>query len=343
MTLPARAPLRKPRRLGLYGPFVVLLVLAAVWSAGWLWLRAETIRRMDGARRSMIDGGQGLDWASRSVSGFPFRLDVDLTDARVGEASGWAVTAPRLQAEAPAFAPTRWVVVAPGGVVVQRPAGGAVIVTAKVLRASISDVGARPPRLSVEGIGLTFAAAPGAAPFFMTAAEAFHFHTRAGPGDRGAAFIELDEAKVPLSGLMGRIAAGKPLNLLAEAVYSHAGALTGADWASAVRAWRRAGGALNIQRLRLAAGRAVVDARSGTLSVDDEGRLRGSLTASLQAAPRALGVLSQGGALPPEAAGAAAQVVGAGSAGALATVTLDFQAGETTLGPAAIGPAPKVY
>ncbi|MGI9170166.1 MAG: DUF2125 domain-containing protein, partial [Caulobacteraceae bacterium] len=43
-----------------------------------------------------------------------------------------------------------------------------------------------------------------------------------------------------------------------------------------------------------------------------------------------------------EAAGAAAAVIGA-RGGPAATVTLDFQAGQTTLGPAAIGPAPKVY
>ena len=333
----------EPRRLGLYVPFVVLLAFALAWSVGWLWLRAEVLRGMDAARQSMAGSGRELDWASRSISGYPFRLDVTLTNPRLGDLSGWGLAAPTLNAEALVFAPTRWVAVTPAGVTIALPTRGEVIVKARVLRASLSNLNAHPPRISVEGIGLTFTAAPGADPFFLTAAGELHFHTRAGPGDQGAAYFELDQAKAPLSGLMGKIAAGRPVNLVADATYTHAASLTGADWASAVRAWSAAGGALNVRHLRLAAGDAVIDAQAGTLTVDDDGRLRGSLGASLRQAPRVLAVMGRQGTIAPEAAGAAAQVVGARGRGAVATVTLDFQAGQTTLGPAAIGPAPKVY
>ena len=332
-----------PRRLGLYGPFVLLLIFVAAWSVGWLWLRAEILRDMDAARQSMAGSGGNLDWGSRSISGYPFRLDVTLTGPRLREPSGWALAAPTLKAEALAFAPTRWVAVAPAGVTISRPVGGEVIVKAKVLRASLSNLGAHPPRVSVEGIGLTFTAAPGADPFFLAAAGELHLHARAGPGDRGAVYFELDRAKAPLPGLLGKIAAGKPVNLAADATYTHAAALTGADWASAVRAWSAAGGALSVRRLRVAAGDAVIDAQSGILTVDDDGRLRGSLSASLRQAPRVLTVMGRQGTIAPEAAGAAAQVVGARGGAAVAAVTLDFQAGQTTLGPAAVGPAPKVY
>ncbi|MEO8927334.1 MAG: DUF2125 domain-containing protein [Caulobacteraceae bacterium] len=343
MTVPERAQPRKPRRLGLYGPFVALLAFALAWSAGWLWLRGETLGRLDQARTSLAASGHELSWASQAVSGFPFRLDVDLAGVHLRDASGWALAVPRLNAEASVFAPTHWVAVAPDGVTVTRKVGGQVIVKARVLRASLSGLGDYPPRLSVEGLDLTFTAAPGANPFFVTAADALHLHTRAGPGDRGAVYFELDRAAAPLSGLMGRIAAGKPVSLAADALYSHAAALAGPDWASAVRAWSAAGGALKVRRLRVAAGEALLDAHSGTLTVDDDGRLVGSLGASLRQAPRALAVMGRQGSLAPEAAGAAAEVVGARSGGAVAAVTLDFQAGRTTLGPAAIGPSPKVY
>ncbi len=332
----------EPRRLGLYAPFVVLLALAVAWSGGWLALRGEILRRLDAARRPASASGRALDWASRSVSGFPFRFDVGFTRLRLREPSGWAIAVPSLQAEALAFAPTHWVAVAPGGASFTRPAGGAVIVGAKVLRASLSDLGARPPRLSVEGIGLTFHPAPGADPFFLTAAQEFHLHTRAGPPDEGAIFVELDRAQARLPGLMGRIAAGGPVNLAAEATYSHAAALAGADWAGAVKAWSAAGGTLDVRRLRLAAGEAAIDAHAGTLTVDGDGRLAGSLAVTLRQAPRALAAMGGRGGLAPEVAEAAAQVVGA-RGGAVAAVTLDFQAGQTTLGPAALGPAPKVY
>ena len=334
---------RERRRLGLYIPFLLLLAFALAWSAGWLWLRAETLRRLDGARASLAGTGRELSWTSRNVSGFPFRLDVDFTDLGLREPSWWALAFPKLNAEASVFAPTHWVAVAPAGAAFTRPTGGQVIVGAKVLRASVSDLAARPPRISVEGIALTFTPAPGAEPFFVRAAAALHLHTRVGPGDQGAIYLELDRAKAPLSGLMGRIAAGGPVSLIADAIYSHAAALGGPDWATAVRAWSGAGGALNVRRLRLTAGDAVLNAHGGTLTVDDDGRLRGTLTASLRQAPRALAVMGGEGTIAREAAGAAAEVVGARGQGPLATVTLDFQAGQTTLGPAAIGPAPKVY
>ncbi|MGI8840186.1 MAG: prephenate/arogenate dehydrogenase family protein [Caulobacteraceae bacterium] len=323
MTASFSTPL-PPRRLGLYAPFVVLLAFALAWSAGWLALRGEILRRMDAARRPASVSGRTLDWTSREVSGFPFRVDVTLDNPRLREPSGWALAAPRLAAEALVFAPTHWVFVAPDGATFTRPAGGAVIVGAKALRASLSDLGAHPPRLSVEGIGLTFRPAPGADPFFLTSADEFHLHTRAGPGDEGALFVELDGASAGLSGLMARIAGGGPLSLAGDAVYSHAAALTGADWAGAVRAWSAAGGALDVHRLRLAAGEAVIDAHAGTLTVDDAGRLAGSLAATLRRAPRSPPAGSREGLPAPEAA-----------------VTLDFNAGRTRLARPTSAPPPR--
>ena len=88
-------------------------------------------------------------------------------------------------------------------------------------------------------------------------------------------------------------------------------------------------------------------ASKGLITVGEDGRLRGSLSVDLRQAQRALGVMGEAGVIAPEAAGAAAAVLGAQSQnsrqGPVAKVTLDFQAGEATLGPAAIGSAPKIY
>ena len=343
MTLPDRAPPRKPRRLGLYAPFALLLILVAAWSLGWAWLRGEVLRRLDEARDAPGAAAIRIDWTRRAISGFPFRLDLDLADARFSEGSGWAITAPRLNAEAFVFAPSHWVAVAPAGVVFRRRGDRPVIIKAKVLRASLSGLGERPPRLSIEGLGLTFATARGAAPYLITAAEGLHLHTRAGPGGQGAVYIEVDRARARLAGLVGRIAAGQPITFMGDGIYSHADVLAGRDWPAAVRAWSGAGGAMGIRRLRLEAGRAFVDARAGSLSVGGDGRLRGSLGVSVRQAPRTLAAMSDWGALPPESAREAESVVGARASGPLVNLTLDFQAGRTTLGPAAIGPAPRIY
>jgi len=333
----------KNPRAGLYGPFIVLVIAAGVLSVGWFWARGQIERRMDRASAQMTASGYPVSWSARTFSGFPFRLDVDLTGPRFAAPSGWAIAAPRLQAEAWLYAPGHWVVVAPQGVVVTRPGAGDLVVRAKVLRASLSGIGGNPPRLSVEGIDVTLTPAPGGRPAALTSLGAFHFHTRAGPDNQGAVFLELDRARAQLSGLLGRIAGGRPVSFALDGIYSHAGALHGADWPSAVRAWRAAGGSLTVRRIAASAGEAVSEARGGVLTVDADGRLEGSLSATLRQAPRALAAIGQSGAMAPEAEGAAASVLGARSRGDIAAVTIDFQAGETTLGPAAIGPAPKVY
>jgi hypothetical protein len=168
-------------------------------------------------------------------------------------------------------------------------------------------------------------------------------HTRKGPGNQGAVFVDLEGARAQFGGLFARIAQGRTFSLTVDGAYSHASALTGPDWASAVRAWSDAGGALNVRQARIVAGAAVLDGGRGNLTVGVDGRLQGAITASLRQAPRVLAAMGEAGAVGPAAAATAASVLGAQGGGPVVTVTVDFQAGQTTLGPVAIGPAPKVY
>ncbi|MEO8114061.1 MAG: DUF2125 domain-containing protein, partial [Phenylobacterium sp.] len=74
------------------------------------------------------------------------------------------------------------------------------------------------------------------------------------------------------------------------------------------------------------------------------GRLSGLLDVTLRQALGALDVMGQVGVMPPETAQAASAVATARQgAGEIAHATLNFQAGQTTLGPVAVGLAPKVY
>ena len=68
-----------------------------------------------------------------------------------------------------------------------------------------------------------------------------------------------------------------------------------------------------------------------------------ALDVSLRQAPRALGEMGREGVIPPANAAAAAAVAEARETGDQARATISFQAGMTTLGPVALGPAPKVY
>jgi hypothetical protein len=344
MSLPDPRPGRKLSRLGLYGPFILLGVAAVAWTGAWFWARGEAQTRMDAAVAGLAQAGYPITWKTREVGGYPFRMDITLTEVSARAPSGWALQAPRIEGEAPMHALGSWLIAAPAGVTFVRPVGGPVAVKGDFIRASLTHMERRPPNLSFEGIKLTFTPQPGAQPFALSSAGRVELHLRAGPDDEGGVFASLDNGRAQLTGLAGRIAGDKPISAVWNSTLSKMSTFQGRDWASAVRHWSDAGGKVTVRNAGVTAGEAVLGVNSGTLAVGTDGRLSGALDVSLRQAPRALGVLGQGGVVSPEAAQAAGAVAQAREqAGGAAQASINFQAGQTTLGPVAIGPAPKVY
>ena len=331
-------------RLGLYLPFLILLAAIAAWTVIWFSLRAQLAARMDAAARDLCRAGYHVSWSRREIGGYPFRVDLTVADARIRDPSGWELQAPVLEAEAYAYAPGHWMFAAPSGLTVVRPAAGPVVVGGKVLRASLSGLDQRPPSLDVQGQDVTFRPAAGAEPFALTAAELVELHLRAGPDDQGGVFVQVTNGHARLDGLFGRIAGEKPVSITWNATLSKMSAFAGDDWADAVRRWADAGGLMNVRATsQLVAGEALVQIRSGTLGADRAGRLSGMLDVSLRQAPRTLGAMAATGVVPPAAADAASAVAHARREGETARAVIHFEAGQTTLGPVALGPAPKVY
>jgi len=335
---------RKPRRLGLYLPFVALAFAVAAWSGVWVWAKGQAESRMDAAVQALNQAGWQLSWKDRKVGGYPFRMDITLTDVRVREPSGWAAEAPRIEGEAFMHAITHWLIAAPDGLTFIRPQGGPVAVGGRLIRASLTHLDAHPPSFSFEGVKLTFTPAPGAEPFALSSADRVEFHLRAGPDDQGGVFARVDNGKARLSGLFARVAGDKPISIVWNSTLSKMSAFAGPDWPRAVRHWADAGGSMTVRQTSVTAGDALLGSKSGSLSVDRNGRLLGVLDVSLRQAPRALNAMGAEGVIAPEAAQAAAAVAEARQGtGAVAQATLNFQAGRTTLGPVALGPAPKIY
>jgi hypothetical protein len=336
---------RKPRRLGLYLPFALLFLGVAAWSVFWLWASGQVGTRLDAAAQDLARAGYQVSWSRREISGYPFRIYVRLADASAREPSGWGLQAPVLEGEAYAYAPGHWMLAAPQGLSLVRPAAGAVTVTGKVLRASLTHLQSRPPSFDVQGEGLTFRPAAAAEPFALSAAELFELHLRAGPDDQGGVFVQLTNGRAGPAGLFGRIAGDKPISLTWNSTLSKMSAFAGGGWGQAVRGWSQAGGLMSVRPgSQLTAGDALVQVQSGTLGADGDGRLRGVLDVALRQAPRALDAMAATGALPYASADAARAVASAGEAqGSAARATIHFEAGQITLGPVALGPAPRVY
>jgi hypothetical protein len=339
MTRSDAATPRRASRLGLYGPFAALAIALAAWSGVWWWFKGEVGRRLEDLAQHRRAAGGGLAWRALSVHGYPFRFDVDLEGVSWREPTGWGLTAPSLKAESSVFAPGHWVAYAPDGLVLDRPTGGQVRITGKAIRASVSQLDQRPPTVSLEAVGLRFAAVPGAAGYFLQAASELHLHWRAGPGDQGAWYVELDRAAPAPGSPLAALAGGRQATLVADAIFDHAGSLSGPSWASAVSGWSAAGARMSLRRLRLDAGESVLEGRGEGLTVGPDGRLVGSIDARMVHGDLALTRLAQARAVDPAAARLAAAVLQAGSRRAVLTM----QAGQLTLGPVALAAAPKVY
>jgi hypothetical protein len=344
MSLPDPTSLRKRLRLGLWLPFVALGLLIAGWSVAWVWARGQVAARMDAAVAVAGRAGYQIAWKDRAIGGYPFRLDVSLTEARVRDPSGWGLEAPRLDGEAFMHAPTHWLMAAPDGLTFVRPLGGPVLVKGQGLRASLTHLSARPPSFSFEGVKLTFAPQPGAQPFALTAADRVEFHLRAGPDDEGGVFATVEGGKASPAGLFARLAGAKPVAIVWNSTLSKISAFAGDSWPDAVRRWSDAGGRMTVRNAGLTAGDALIGVTAGTLGAAPDGRLAGSLAVNLRQAPRGLAALGDTAVITPEAAQAATAVVQARQgSGDAAQATIVFQAGRTTLGPVALGAAPRVY
>lgn len=336
---------RKAGRLGLYLPFALALLLVIAWTAGWIWIRGEARTRMDKGVEDLRAAGYDVTWKERAIGGFPFRFNVTLTDARVREPSGWGLEAPRLESEARMLAPGNWIVAATDGITFVRPVGGPVQVKGKTIRASLTNLNEVPPRFSFEGSGLTFQPGAGAQPFALQSADRVEFHLRGNKAlDEGLVSFKVDNGKARLAGLFGRIAGERPVSITWTATLTKIAAFNGADWPSAVRKWIAAGGRMNVRQAGVTAGDAVLGANAGQLSVDRSGRLMGVLDVTLRQAPRALAAMGETGVITEDSAEAASAVAAARTGtGDVAQARIHFEAGQTTLGPVAVGPAPLVY
>ena len=82
MSVPDPSAPRKPSRLRLYIAFGIALVFVVGWSAAWIWARGEARDRMDAGVAMLRQAGYEVAWREREIDGYPFRLNIALTEAR---------------------------------------------------------------------------------------------------------------------------------------------------------------------------------------------------------------------------------------------------------------------
>lgn len=335
---------RRPRRGGLAGVLLLAALIVGGWSAWWWFAKSRVEAALAAYQPADAQGAVG--WRAASVGGWPFRLRVTLSDARATLPDRVGVSAPRVIAQAYAYAPTRWVATAPNGLTILRPVAGAVDVRGRVLRASAVNLAGAQPRFAFEGRDLILTPRAGADPFLLDTIGALNAEfVRGPPGvDEAALLITLERGHARPAGLLSYIGQGGETSLRWDAVITRYGRLDGDSMAEALRRWSQDGGTLRLREVRLQAGPNSATTRDGTLSLAEDGRLAGRIDVLLRGGPLALSAL--GGAEPVDDAGAA-------RAGEMARDRQDaqqqsrlmvaFQNGVATVGGIPIGPAPDLF
>ncbi|WP_420480241.1 DUF2125 domain-containing protein [Brevundimonas sp. FT23028] len=340
---------RHPRR-GIIGPFLLVGIALAAWTGWWFYLAQQVETRLETQVAALNQGGWAVHHGEVTTSGWPFRVRVSLPRTDILAPSGHGVAAPELVAEANAWNPDHWVIIAPEGLTLTRAAKGKVEVTGDALRMSISHLRDRFPDLRLEFVRSTFVPQPGAEPFPIASAEHIQLETRPHLTDGAATTDELDvlfnlvDARGRQGGPVEGAAQNGRLTLALEGTVQQASRLKGPDAAGLFANWSRAGGRFTAVRGELTAGESRALLTSNALAVDGAGRLTGQLALTAEKPSPAISGLAsaQSGAVNRAGAmGAAAATTVSGDQPV--ALTLQFRDGRTWLGPFALAPAPKLF
>ena len=354
MTDASAQPVRHSRK-GLLVPFAIVFVGLALWTGWWFVLTQQIEKRLEGRIARLEQSGWTVKHAGLTTTGWPLRARVAMKHVDVVAPSGHAVAAPEIVAEANAYNPTKWVIIAPDGLVMTRGAKGKTAVRAEAIRMSVHGLTQRWPNVAVELSKPVFTALPGAEPFPLAKAGLVQFYMRphvagsnAPTDDVDVLFRLVDGEGRPNGPVEGLTQSGR-LNAQVEAVIEKAGALKGADAKGLLSAWTAAGGRFVEMKGELGAGESKTFLSSPALSADDKGRLEGEVFLRAEkplAAIVGLAGAQQGGSVDRAAAARAAAATpqgGMGEQGQGVDLVLNFKGGRTYLGPFALAPAPQLF
>ena len=340
-------------RRGLIVPFVIVGVLLAVWSGWWFYLADQVRTRLDVQVVTLRADGWTITHDDTDIGGYPFRVRVALPQADILAPSGHGIAASELVAEANAWNPDHWVVIAPDGLTLTRADKGRVAIGGDGLRLSISHLRDRFPDLRVEMIRPTFTPQAGAKPFPIASARHIQLETRpvqtpAAGTDAVDVLFRLVEAKGRPGGPVEGATRQGELSLDLETTIVGASHLRAIDGRGVFAAFTDAGGRFAPVRGEIRAGDSLARLSSETLSADANGRLTGSLSVVAEQPMQAIAGLagSETGAVNRPAAAGAAVAAGAEQATQgekPVELTIQFRDGRTWLGPFALAPAPKLF
>jgi len=347
------APTQRPSRAGLYAPFIIVLIALAAWTGWWFYLTRQIDAGLEAQSAALRQQGWDVRYADKRIVGWPFRANVKLTHVTIAAPSGHAISAPELNAEANAYQPTKWVVVAPEGLILTRAGKGKVAINGDAIRMSASGIDQRWPNLALELVNPIFTVHPDGEPFPIARAARIEFYSRphlagsTAPSDAIDVMFRLVDGQGRRDGPVEGVAQDGPQTTQQEATVGRADLLKVGDAAGVFSQWTQGGGTFRNLRGDLQAGDSRATLSSDVLRADADGRLVGQVALQSQKPLPALSGLleSRQGAVNRVGAAGAAAAAGAADAAEREDValTLVFRDGRTWLGPFPLAPAPKLF
>jgi hypothetical protein len=348
MTDPVVAPGRRSRaRWAIAIPSLLLLVLAAGWSAFWFVAARRADDAIEAWLRREAEHGRVYACANRQLTGFPFRAELicDRPSAQLpGENGPVVLTGQRFVAVAQVYDPSRMIAELTGPVEAEAADGRKGELSFALAQASMGLSGRRFDRASIalDAPRLTSGADE------IVAAEAMQVHLRRAPGAPEGSYdvaLKIDGAASPFLDL-APVGSG-PLSVELQAEARGLDDLRPRPTSERLRDFAAAGGRVHVVLARVARGDVAAEGR-GDLALDTEGRIEGAGDVVARGVDGVVQELVAGGKKTAIASllGVGAQLLGAQTTldGQRATsYRVTIEKGKVAIGPIRVYKLPPVF
>jgi hypothetical protein len=291
---------KRPNRLILLAPVLLLGLMAAGWSVFWFVARNGVVGALDDFVSNQAELGRHWTCPGRSVGGFPFRFEIRCEQPGF---SGLTPNGPveasvaRFVALAQAYAPNHVLAEVTGPLQVRAGAGGETLVLDwRTFQASINgaDAASRRVALLLTDPVATVTLARGDS--FAGRAQALEVHVRQDPTRPASdsaydVAVSLAKASVPM--LDAVLGGAEPADIAIQAAVTRTDAFGPGRREDQIERWRVAGGRIDIDLVSFERGGQRLTAK-GTVGIDDLHRPQGMLEASVAGLERLLKGLGGG-------------------------------------------------
>lgn len=286
---------RRSSRFWLYAPFILLALLAAGWTGFWFVVRVRVIDAVDTALAK--EQGLGRSWTctDRSVTGFPFRVELrcgslSLTSARWGETVR-VQTGPAL-AVGQIYTPNLVIAQITGPLQATLPEGRKLDLGWTRLEASLTHRAGDPERVSLVLTGPSASlTAPGLSPetWQATTLEAHLRRNPTRPATDQAVDLAIAAKGSVLPALDALLGTTEPGDVDIQATLTQTEAFRIGLNPDALEAWRTAGGQIDVTKWVSVKGTARIEA-TGQFLIDQTHRPAGQVQASLAGIQQIAGI-----------------------------------------------------